>query len=75
MSTVPLQQTVSLLDHMIDLAAPLKGLCGVDGRNDEAANGAVPEVFLDMQDALEDEARKLGERINWGWQLRDQWIQ
>ena len=73
-STTVLPRVGALLDKMIDVAGPLKGLGGVNGPFDEGAegDGAVPGELLDAQDDLEAQATKIGEHVQWCQRLEAQ---
>jgi hypothetical protein len=73
-STTVLPRVGALLDKMIDIAGPLKGLGGVNGPLDEGAegDGAVPGELLDAQDDLEAQATRIGEHVQWCQQLESQ---
>ena len=64
----------ALLDKMIDIAGPLKGLGGVDGPKEEEqeGDGAVPEELLDAQEDLEAQAAQVGEHVAWCQKLEGQ---
>ncbi|WWC70145.1 uncharacterized protein I206_104092 [Kwoniella pini CBS 10737] len=60
-----------LLDKMIDLAAPLRGLGDINGPAE--TESAVPDVFLDLQDEVDARAKETSDRIDWCKQLEKQW--
>lgn len=74
LSTTVLPRVGALLDKMIDIAGPMKGLGGVNGPAEEEseADGAVPGELLDAQDDLESQAAGIGEQIQWCHQLEAQ---
>lgn len=61
------------LDKMIDRAAALRGLGGIEGSDDEEDNGAVPEALLDIQDDLETQSERLQQDIRKGRAVQDNW--
>lgn len=65
--TVLQVRTEALLDRMIDLAAPLKHLGGVDEplNGEDADGGAVPDQLLDAQDELDNEVAELASDVEW----------
>nr|XP_031863414.1 uncharacterized protein CI109_001290 [Kwoniella shandongensis]KAA5530486.1 hypothetical protein CI109_001290 [Kwoniella shandongensis] len=65
----------SLLDRMIDVAGPLKGLGDVHGpcKGDKNDEGAVPEELLDLQDDLDKEVEELGGKVEWCKTLEEHW--
>ncbi|WWC89179.1 uncharacterized protein L201_004097 [Kwoniella dendrophila CBS 6074] len=66
----------TLLDKMIDLAGPLKGLGDSDGPPDSQGKlqgSAVPEEMLDIQDAVEETVKNLGDQIAWCKRLESHW--
>ena len=64
----------ALLDRMIDIAGPLKGLGGVNGpiHGGQEGDGAVPGELLDAQDDLEAQVTSVGEHVQWCQQLEAQ---
>jgi hypothetical protein len=72
-STTSLPRLGVVLDKMIDIAGPLKGLGGINGppeqREDGEGDGAVPEELLDAQDEFEALAAAIGEDVHWCQQL------
>jgi hypothetical protein len=74
-STTALTRSGAALDKMIDLAASLRGLGGIDGPNDDVTvpAGAVPDELLDLQDELEAEVQEVRSRVSWVKQLEEQW--
>jgi hypothetical protein len=74
LSTTVLPRVGILLDKMIDIAGPLKGLGGINGpkNNDADGDGAVPGELLDAQDDLEAQATSIGEHVQWCQRLEAQ---
>lgn len=61
------KRSTAVLDKMIDAAARLDRLGGVTGPLDDAANShnAVPEQLIELQEAIEDNAKGMSERVTW----------
>ncbi|WVF71321.1 hypothetical protein IAT40_006124 [Kwoniella sp. CBS 6097] len=72
LATTKLSRSGVILDRMIDVAGPLKGLGDVNGPT-EAKDGAVPDELLDVQDELEAEVRQVGGKVLWCKELEDHW--
>jgi hypothetical protein len=70
-STSVLPRAGALLDKMIDIAGPLKGLGGIYGpkEHEQEGDGAVPEELLDAQEDIEARAARIGEHVVWCQQL------
>lgn len=73
LSTTLVTRSGKLLDRMIDVALPLKGLGGVHGPTAEDTGGALPDEFLDMQDELEVEVEETTKLVSWSKALEEQW--
>ena len=85
LSTNLLSRSGKILDRMIDVAVPLKGLGGVSGSDDRnnananrslelgAEEGAVPNKLLDIQDDLEKGFADLSSQLAWCRALEELW--
>ncbi|WVQ99546.1 hypothetical protein IAU59_006682 [Kwoniella sp. CBS 9459] len=74
LSSTRVSRSGAILDRMIDIACPLKGLGDVNGPSDETQDGgAVPDELLDVQDEMEEEVRQLGDKVMWCKELEDHW--
>jgi hypothetical protein len=60
------------LDKMIDHAGPLKNLGGVHGP-EGGAEGALPDIMLDLQDHMEGQAKGIESRLACCRVLEEQW--
>jgi hypothetical protein len=71
-----LARTGTVLDKMIDKAAGLRGLGGLHGPEEDKQSGAaLPDEFLDVQDALDEKAGSLEKLIEVCEALESQWTQ
>ena len=69
-----LARSGKILDKMVDVAGPLRGLGGTLGRiEEEADGGAVPDELLDLQDTLEEDVQGAGAGIAWCRGLEEEW--
>ncbi|OCF41891.1 hypothetical protein I317_04301 [Kwoniella heveanensis CBS 569] len=74
LATTKLSRSGVILDRMIDIAGPLKGLGDVNGPiGADKDSGAVPDELLDVQDELEEEVRRLGDKVSWCKDLEEHW--